>query len=74
MKTVLGGISMPRVPAAATVPVARVSSYLYFFISGSAIRPMVAAVAAVEPHMAANPAQASTVAMVSPPRRCPTQL
>ena len=35
---------------------------------------LVAAVAAVDPHMAAKPAQASTVAMVRPPRRLPTHV
>jgi|GEM_PF-3831557 len=65
---------MPRVPADATVPVANEGSYLYFLISGSAIFPMVAAVAAVDPQIAANPEQASTVAMVSPPRKWPTQV
>ena len=74
MRIVLGGIKIPSVPEAATVPVAKVSLYLYFFISGSAILPMVAAVAAVDPQMAANPAQAITVAIVNPPRSPPTQV
>ena len=36
--------------------------------------PMVAAVAAVDPQMAANPEQATTVATVNPPRNCPSQV
>ena len=36
--------------------------------------PIVAAVAVLEPHTAANPAQAPTVAMASPPRKCPSHL
>jgi len=71
MKMVLGGIITPRVPAAATQPVARESSYPYLFISGMATLPMAAAVAFVEPHMAAKPAQAAIVAMARPPRRWP---
>jgi len=35
---------------------------------------MVAAVAAVDPQIAAKPEQASTVAMVSPPLKLPTQV
>ncbi len=65
---------MPSVPDAATVPVESVLSYPYFLISGRAICPMVAAVAAVEPQIAAKPAQASTVATVRPPRNDPTQV
>ena len=42
-------------------------------ISGRATVVMVAAVAALDPQMAANAAQAITVAMARPPRICPTQ-
>ena len=68
-----GGIKKPSVPPAATDPVARLSAYLYFFISGSATRPIVTAEASEEPERAANPAQAAMVADAKPPRRCPIQ-
>ena len=64
---------MPRVPPAAMQPVARESAYLKRFISGSATIPMVAAVAREEPDIAAKPAQAPMVAMLSPPGRKPIQ-
>ena len=72
---VLGGMRMPSVPPAASTPVARPESYLYFFISGRATTPMVTAQATDDPQMAAKPPQAATVAMASPPltlpmRRC----
>ena len=63
----------PSVPPEATVPVARLSSYLNRRISGSATRPMVTAEAAAEPQSEAKHAQAITVAEASPPRMCPTQ-
>src|SRR3989339_365784 len=66
IKMVDGGINIPRLPAAATVPAARPMSYLYRFISGMVTVAMVAAVALVEPDMVANPAQAATVAMARP--------
>ena len=46
IRTMLGGMRIPRVPPAATVPVANALSYLNFFISGRATVPMVAAVGA----------------------------
>ena len=74
IKMTLGGIRMPRLPAAATVPVARPMSYLYLFISGTVTVAIVAAVAFVEPDMAEKPAQAPTVAMASPPGRLPMRM
>ncbi|OQC74179.1 MAG: hypothetical protein BWX45_00059 [Deltaproteobacteria bacterium ADurb.Bin002] len=74
MKMVLGGIRIPRLPPAATTPVASAGSYWYFFISGSATEAMVAAVALVEPQTAEKPAQAPMVAMASPPGRWPKNL
>lgn len=68
-----GGIKKPSVPPAATEPVARLSAYLYFFISGRATRPMVTAEAKDDPESAANPAQAAIVADAKPPRRWPIQ-
>ena len=65
---------MPREPAAATEPVASESLYPYRFISGSATRPIAAAVALVEPQIAAKPAQAAIVAITRPPRNCPNIL
>ena len=35
------------------------------------MRPIVAAVASDDPHMAANPAQPASAAIASPPRLCP---
>ena len=55
-------------------PVLSLESYLNFFISGRATVVMVAAVAALDPQMAENAAQAITVAMAIPPRICPTHL
>ena len=73
-KARLGGMSTPRVPPEATVPVARLSSYLKRFISGKATVPMVRAVARLSPHTAANPPQAPMVAMARPPGRNPSHL
>src|SRR3989339_379982 len=74
MNPMLGGIRMPRVPPAATQPVARLRSYPYFLISGTATLAMVAPVAREDPQMAANPEQATMVAMASPPLKWPIQL
>ncbi len=63
----------PRVAPAATEPVDRIGLYLNFFISGKATVDMVAAVAELEPQMAANPAQARMVVMAIPPRISPIQ-
>ena len=68
----LGGNMKPSVPPDATVPVARRSSYLKRFISGSATRPIVTAEAAAEPQSEAKHAQAMIVAEASPPRMWPT--
>ena len=67
MKITLGGIRTPRAPPAATLADESESSYLYDFISGMAIAPMVAAVAVFEPQIAPNIAQAACVAIASPP-------
>ena len=72
IRTTLGGMTTPRVEPQAMAPVLRRSSYLYFFISGRATVVMVAAVAALEPQMAAKAEQARTVAMAMPPRMWPT--
>src|SRR5660398_169491 len=53
-KITLGGISMARVPAAATLAVERESAYLNLRISGRAMLPMVAQVAVLEPQTAPN--------------------
>ena len=63
----LGGIRMPRVPPAATVPSTTVRLYPRDSISGIAIAPMVTAVATLEPEIAAKIAQAKTVATPRPP-------
>ena len=62
-----GGIRMPSVPPAAMVPRNSGSSYLRFWISGSATVPIVAAVATLEPEVAANMAQAPMLACIRPP-------
>jgi hypothetical protein len=64
---VLGGIRIPNVPPAATQPVESVSAYPCVRISGVAMVPIVAVVAAREPQMAPNPAQAAIVAQARPP-------
>ena len=64
-----GGIRIPRVPPAAIEPY--ISSFWYprFSISGMAIRPIVAAVATLEPQTAPKMAQAKTLATARPPGR-----
>ena len=74
MKMVLGGIMMPRLPAAAMQPQARPGSYPCLRISGMATLPMAAAVALVDPQMAEKPAVATIVAMASPPRHLPNRM
>ena len=56
------------VPPAAIAPVASRSLYPKRRISGSATRPMVAAVASDEPHTAPNAAQAEMLAWARPAR------
>ena len=67
----LGGISIPSVPPAAIEPAAKPSSYPNLRMEGMATLDIVAAVARDEPHTALKPPQATTVAMASPPLRCP---
>ena len=74
MKVVLGGMRQPMVPEQASVPTARVSSYRYLRISGRAMAAMAMAPERVSPTTAPNRAQATTLPMASPPRRCPIQL
>lgn len=57
---------IPSVPPAATEPVLKAESYLYLLSSGSAIVDIVAAVAELEPQIAANPALAKTVVSAIP--------
>ena len=66
-----GGIRMPSVPPAAMEAVERLSAYRNLRISGMATLDMVAAVASDDPQIAANPPQATMVAIASPPRKCP---
>jgi hypothetical protein len=73
ISTTDGGMTTPRVAPAATDPADRIGLYLNFFISGRATVDMVAAVAELEPQMAANPAQARMVVMDRPPRISPIQ-
>src|SRR3989344_2222119 len=66
-----GGIRMPKVPPAATTAEASLSPKPRRRISGMATLPIVAAVATLEPQMAAKPPLAATVAIATPPRRRP---
>src|SRR3546814_20928286 len=63
----LGGMREPRVPDAATAAVANFGSYPARSISGTAMRPMAAAVAMLDPDAAANPALAKLDATERPP-------
>ena len=72
MKIRLGGMRMPRVPDAASAPVARRASYLKRRISGMTIVPIVATVAILDPVTAPNPPQASTDEIAMPPGTRPT--
>jgi|TARA_B110000305_G_scaffold104144_1_gene117035 hypothetical protein len=63
----LGGINEPRVPDAAITPHANPGSYLYFNISGTAMRDIADAVATLEPDADANNAQAATLVTANPP-------
>ena len=67
MKLIDGGIRMPSVPPAASVPRKSDSSYLRIFTCGRATTPTVAAVATLEPEVAANIAQVPMLACISPP-------
>src|SRR5680860_1899641 len=64
-KITLGGISMARVPAAATLAVERESVYLNVRISCRARLPMVAQVAVLEPQTAPNRPPATWLAMAN---------
>src|SRR3546814_5491021 len=57
----------PRVPDAATTAVANFGSYPARSISGTAMRPMAAAVAMLDPDASANPALAKFDATARPP-------
>ena len=70
---ILGGMSEPMVPAAATEPAARPLSYFAFSISGTAMRPIAAAQATEEPVTAENPAAPPTEAMARPPGNAESQ-
>ena len=74
MSTTLGGMSTPRVPTVATIPVDSFFEYPYFDISGTATLAKVAAVAATEPHIALKAVAPATVAMAKPPGMCPRNL
>src|SRR5699024_23018 len=63
----LGGISMPNVPPAATEPNTKRSLYFLAFIAGTATVPMVAAVATEEPDIAANKPHETILECSKPP-------
>ena len=73
-KAALGGMRMPRLPPAAMEPNDSLSSYPSLRIDGRAALFIVTAVAMLSPHTAPNAAHAPTVAMASPPRKCPSHL
>lgn len=62
-----GGISSPRVPAPARVPMIILSGYFRCRSSGIDIFPTVATVAAEEPDMAANTVQPAMLTCSNPP-------
>ena len=62
-----GGIRMPSVPPAASVPRNRRSLYLCFSISPIATTPMVAAVATLDPDTEPNSAQEPMFECIRPP-------
>ena len=68
-----GGMMIPTVPPEAMVTAENSGSYPSSFIWGCMMAPMVAAVAAFEPDMAAKAPHAPSVAMPKPPRIQPRQ-
>jgi len=64
---------MPSVPAAAISPMAYRFGYPPSIRAGSMIAPMAAAVAGLEPDMAAKIEQAAMVTTARPPGRWPNQ-
>ncbi len=74
IRTTLGGITTPRVDPQAMAPVLSMGSYLYLVIWGRATVVMVAAVAALEPQIAAKAEHARIVAMAIPPLIWPTHV
>ena len=62
-----GGMRMPSVPPAASVPRNRGSLYLFLSISPMATTPMVAAVATLDPDTEPNRAQEAILECISPP-------
>ena len=62
-----GGIRMPSVPPAASVPRNRRSLYLCFSISPIATTPMVAAVATLDPDTEPNSAHEPMFECIRPP-------
>ncbi len=67
MRLMDGGISIPSVPPAAIEPAKRLSPYPYFLAWGSATVVMVAAVATLDPEVAANMADVPIFACIRPP-------
>tara|TARA_B100001123_G_C15176803_1_gene973666 strand:- start:381 stop:644 length:264 start_codon:yes stop_codon:yes gene_type:complete len=67
IKGIDGGINIPSVPPAASIPNTNVLSYPRFVISGIATVPIVAAVATDDPDIAENIVQLRIVATLSPP-------
>ena len=63
---------MSKVPPAATAPAASALSYLYLFISGIAIRPIVRTQATLEELIAEKIPHAKMVAMAKPPGSRPS--
>ncbi len=74
ISTTDGGMTTPRVEPQAMAPHESMGLYLKLDIWGNATVVMVAAVAVLDPQMAAKAAQAIMVAMAMPPRIWPTHL
>ena len=66
-KVMLGGIKMPSVPDAATTPIAYRLSYPLATMAGISVPPTAAAVAGLDPDIAAHSAHAAPVTSASPP-------
>ncbi len=69
----LGGIRMPNVPLAQTVPLARALLYPRFIIDGRAISASIVTEAAITPTAAARMVPTTTVVIASPPLCPPNQ-
>ena len=72
IKTIEGGIKIPREPAVAIVPTAYFLGYPACIIAPNIIDPIATTVAGDEPDTAANIIDAKIADIGSPPGKCPT--